>query len=110
MLTHYLVYVLLKLTLFITNIFLNIYEINDKVFHYDVWYIFLSCAISIMYGEYINDFTLKSINFAVLGLLLTAYFSGYYGKFMALLTTENLYYILNRIKNNLKDYFLSITL
>jgi len=107
MITHYIIYIILKLTLFLTNILLNLLKINEKVPHYDVWYIFTTCIVSVIYGEYTDDIVLKLINFAILGLFLTIYFLGYYteykNKLMALLTKENIESILNEIINRIRN-------
>ena len=78
MLRHYLIYLAIKITLFLANIFMSVSKYSEFVPGYDLWYIFTTCVISIIYGEYIDDIALKMMNFGVLGFLITMYILGYY--------------------------------
>ncbi len=81
MLQHYLIYIGIKLFLILTNLFMFFSKFSTKVPHYDMWSFFITCVVSIIYGEYIDNIALKLINFSVLGFFIVMYSLGYYTQF-----------------------------
>ena len=77
---HSTIHAILKIIIFIVNIIICLFSVNEKVFNYNVWAMFFSCVVSIVYAEYYGNFVLKIFNFIILFVFIVLFILGYYQK------------------------------
>ena len=77
---HSTIHSIVKIIIFLINIIICLFSLNEHVFNYNVWALFFSCVVSIVYAEYYGNFVLKIFNFIILGVFLPLFILGYYKK------------------------------
>ena len=103
MVSHSFIHCVVKIIMFIINIIIYYFALDKNVYRYNVWAMFVSCVVSIVYAEYYGNFGLKMFNFISLIIFIALFMLGYYQKLekklKELLTTRNFNIIIAGINN-----------